>query len=51
MTNDENFIKIRLELCDLLLNMDDKIKKNVYILQLETLIEAIKKDNMTWFKN
>ena len=38
---DEQFIKIRQELIQLLVNMEDEQKKNIYLLQLETLIETI----------
>ena len=41
-TADEKFIKIRLDLVSLLLEVEDKQKRNTYILQLETLIKAIK---------
>tara|TARA_R110002096_G_scaffold403191_1_gene600661 strand:+ start:263 stop:415 length:153 start_codon:yes stop_codon:yes gene_type:complete len=42
LTPDQRFIKIRLELVSLLLEVEDKQKRNTYILQLETLIKAIK---------
>ena len=41
LTYDEQFVKIRQDLCNLLINMDDKPKKNTYILQLNTLIHRI----------
>ena len=44
-TLDERFIKLRLEWCNLLLSIEDQTKKNTYILQLETLIKAIKHQN------
>ena len=42
LTDDQKFIKIRLELCNLLLGLDDVQKRNTYILQLTTLVKAIK---------
>ena len=45
LTNDQKFIKLRLELVSLLLGLEDKQKRNTYILQLETLIKAIKHQN------
>tara|TARA_R110002126_G_scaffold28593_1_gene95379 strand:- start:473 stop:625 length:153 start_codon:yes stop_codon:yes gene_type:complete len=44
-TLDQRFIKIRLDLVSLLLEVEDKQKRNTYILQLETLIKAIKHQN------
>ena len=42
MTDDERFVKIRLELVNLLVNIEDKQKKNCMLLQLETLIKRVK---------
>ena len=43
-TADEKFIKIRLDLCNLLLGLEDKQKRSQYILQLNVLIKAIDKN-------
>ena len=40
-TLDEKFIKIRKELIQLLVNMEDQHKKKIYLVQLETLIKTI----------
>lgn len=43
MTDDEQFVKIRQELCTLLVNIEDKQKKNNMLLQLDTLLFVLNK--------